>query len=69
MIPVTLECAIKNGIRKDIAFDVYTNGQSIVNKTKKLADYYPRLVGISIYSGVPEGLTCKVPCLSYPKIL
>ena len=33
---------------KDIAFDVYTNGQSIVNKTKKLADYYPRLVGISI---------------------
>ena len=39
---------------KDIAFDVYTNGQSIVNKTKKLADYYPRLVGISIYSGVPE---------------
>ena len=39
---------------RDIAFDVYTNGQSIVNKTKKLADYYPRLVGISIYSGVPE---------------
>lgn len=39
---------------KEIAFDIYTNGHSIVNKTRKLADYYPRLIGISIYSGVPE---------------
>ena len=39
---------------KWIAFDVYTNGQGLINKTKKLANYYPRLVGISIYSGIPE---------------
>ncbi len=38
---------------KDIAFDVFTNGQGLINKIKKLADYYPRLVGISIYSGIP----------------
>lgn len=39
---------------KDIAFDVFTNGQAIIKDTKKLADYYPRLVGISIYSGLAE---------------
>lgn len=39
---------------KDVVFDIFTNGQRIVNDVKRLADYYPRLVGISIYSGVPE---------------
>lgn len=39
---------------KGIAFDVFTNGQSIINDCKRLADYYPRLVGVSIYSGIPE---------------
>lgn len=37
--------------QKDIAIDIYTNGQLLVNNVKKLAGYYPRLVGISIYSG------------------
>ena len=39
---------------KGIAFDVFTNGQRIVNDVERLADYYPRLVGVSIYSGVAE---------------
>ncbi len=40
--------------QKEIAFDVFTNGQSIVNKVERLANYYPRLVGVSIYSGLAE---------------
>lgn len=40
--------------KKGIAFDVFTNGQSILNDVKKLADYYPRSVGISLYSGIAE---------------
>ena len=39
---------------KGIAFDVFTNGQRIVNDVEKLANYYPRVVGVSIYSGIPE---------------
>lgn len=39
---------------KGIAFDVFTNGQRIVKDVERLADYYPRLVGVSIYSGKPE---------------
>ena len=39
---------------KDIAFDVFTNGQSIIKDIEKLANYYPRLVGVSIYSGIAE---------------
>lgn len=39
---------------KGIAFDVFTNGQRIVNEVERLANYYPRLVGVSIYSGLPE---------------
>lgn len=39
---------------KGIAFDVFTNGQRIVNETKRLADYFPRVVGVSVYSGIPE---------------
>ena len=40
--------------QKGIAFDVFTNGQRIVDKVEQLANYYPRLVGISIYSGVAD---------------
>lgn len=39
---------------KEIVFDIFTNGQCIVHDTKRLADYFPRLVGVSIYSGIPE---------------
>lgn len=38
--------------QKEIAFDIFTNGQRMVDDVERLADYYPRLVGISIYSGV-----------------
>ena len=47
--------------QKEIAFDVYTNGQRITKEVQRLADYYPRLVGVSIYSGVAEdhdAITC-----------
>lgn len=37
---------------KGIAFDIYTNGLRLIGKEKRLAGYYPRLVGVSIYSGV-----------------
>lgn len=40
--------------QKEIAFDVFTNGQRIVDDVDRLAFYYPRLVGVSIYSGIPE---------------
>lgn len=36
---------------KDIAFDVFTNGQRLIGNEKRLADYFPRIVGVSIYSG------------------
>ncbi|MBO7295255.1 MAG: radical SAM protein, partial [Bacteroidaceae bacterium] len=36
---------------KEIATDIYTNGQSIVHKVERIANYYPRIIGISIYSG------------------
>ena len=39
---------------KGVAFDVFTNGQAIVNDVERLAIYFPRLVGVSIYSGIPE---------------
>lgn len=39
---------------KGIATVIFTNGQRIVNDVQRLADYYPCLVGISIYSGVEE---------------
>ena len=38
--------------QKEIAFDIFTNGQRIVNEVQRLAGYYPRLVGVSIYSGI-----------------
>ena len=36
---------------KDIAITIYTNGLSIVDKVDRLSKYYPRVVGVSIYSG------------------
>lgn len=39
---------------KEIAFDVFTNGQRLINDVERLASYYPRLVGVSIYSGIAE---------------
>lgn len=39
---------------KEIAIDIFTNGQRLVNNTKQLADYFPRTVAISIYSGIAE---------------
>lgn len=40
--------------KKNIAFDIYTNGQGIVNKVDKLASLFPHAVGVSIYSGIAE---------------
>lgn len=40
--------------QKEIAFDIFTNGLAITTKVEKLLDYYPRIVGLSIYSGIPE---------------
>lgn len=37
---------------KDIAVDIFTNGLSITDKVERVADYYPRLMGISLYSGI-----------------
>lgn len=38
--------------QKDIAFDIFANGQQLIGFVSRLADYYPRLVGVSIYSGI-----------------
>lgn len=40
--------------QKEIAFDIFTNGQRLTRDVQRLADYYPRLVGVSIYSGIAE---------------
>jgi len=40
--------------KKEIATDIFTNGQKLVGKVESLIAYYPRLVGISIYSGIAE---------------
>jgi len=37
---------------KDLAIDIYTNGQNIFNKVERVASFYPRLMGISLYSGI-----------------
>lgn len=36
--------------KKNIAFDVFTNGQNLIGHERELADYYPRSVGLTIYS-------------------
>ena len=40
--------------QKEIAFDIFTNGQAIAANAERLIDYYPRFVGVSIYSGIHE---------------
>ena len=40
--------------QKEIACDIFTNGLAITTKVERLIDYYPRFVGISIYSGIAE---------------
>jgi MoaA/NifB/PqqE/SkfB family radical SAM enzyme len=40
--------------QKGVATDIYTNGQSIYKQADRLASYYPRTVGISIYSSSPK---------------
>jgi radical SAM protein with 4Fe4S-binding SPASM domain len=40
--------------QKGIATMIFTNGQRIVNQVDKLANYFPLVVGVSIYSGKPE---------------
>lgn len=45
---------------KDIAFDIYTNGQNLFGKEKKLANYFPCAIGVSIYStdaNIHDGIT------------
>ena len=39
---------------KGIAVDVFTNGLKISDNVERLANYFPRLVGVSIYSGISE---------------
>lgn len=39
---------------KGIAIDVFTNGQLVHNNADKLASYYPRIVGVSVYSDDPS---------------
>jgi radical SAM protein with 4Fe4S-binding SPASM domain len=39
---------------KNIAIDIFTNGQKIESYIEKLLSYYPRLIGLSLYSGTPE---------------
>ena len=39
---------------KDVAFDVYTNGQQLLGNEQRLASLYPKTVGVSIYSAIPE---------------
>lgn len=39
---------------KEIAFDIYTNGLAIADKVDRLIEYNPRLVGLSVYSAIPE---------------
>ena len=45
---------IKYLYNKEVVFDIFTNGQGLVGKTTELADFYPRLVGVSIYSETPS---------------
>ncbi len=36
--------------RKEITFDIFTNGQKVFGDVERLLSYYPRLIGISVYS-------------------
>lgn len=39
--------------QKDIAIDIFTNGISVYKDVDRLARYYPRTIGISLYSNIP----------------
>lgn len=39
---------------KGIAIDIFTNGISVYKDVERLANYYPRTIGISLYSNIPE---------------
>lgn len=39
---------------KDFALDIYTNGQNLLGRTERIAKYYPRSIGLSIYSAVND---------------
>ena len=39
---------------KEIAFDIFTNGQRLIGQEERLAQFYPRLVGVSIYSAYED---------------
>lgn len=39
---------------KDFALDIYTNGLALLGRVEKLAKFYPRSVGLSIYSASDE---------------
>ena len=40
--------------KRDIAFEIYTNGLKLYGQEERLAGYFPCNVGISIYSDKPE---------------
>ncbi len=35
---------------KEFAFDIYTNGLALLGKVEKIAQFYPRSIGLSVYS-------------------
>lgn len=39
---------------RDFALDIYTNGLALLGRTEKLAKFYPRSVGLSVYSAKNE---------------
>ncbi len=40
--------------QRDFVFDIYTNGLAILGRAEKLAKFYPRSVGLSVYSEFDE---------------
>lgn len=40
--------------KKEIVTDIFTNGIAIHDHVDKLASYYPRLIGVSLYSDIKE---------------
>lgn len=39
---------------KEVSVEIYTNGQSLIGQCNRLASLYPRIVGLSVYSAIPE---------------
>ena len=37
---------------KELAFDIFTNGIGAIENVDRLANYYPRLIGVSLYSNI-----------------